>query len=49
MNDYKDALEHIKKIIDLEWNGMIDINQYKERIEDIVLIALDDNNEEVIK
>ena len=49
MNDYKDALEHIKKIIDLEWNCMIDINQYKERIEDIVLIALDDNNEEVIK
>tara|TARA_Y100001938_G_scaffold127112_1_gene179666 strand:- start:307 stop:615 length:309 start_codon:yes stop_codon:yes gene_type:complete len=46
-NDYKNALKHIKKIIDLEWNGMIDINEYRKRIEDIVLTALDDNNEEV--
>ena len=45
MNDYRDALEHIKKIIDLEWNGMITIDEYRDRIEDIVLIALDDNNE----
>ena len=54
-NKLYDALENIKKIIDLEWNGMIDINEYRQRIENIVLIALkpermgyiDNNNEEV--
>ena len=46
---YKDALQHIKNIIDLEWNGMITITEYKERIEDVVLIALDDKTEKESK
>ena len=49
MKDYKDALCHIKNIIDLEWNGMITITEYKERIEDVVLIALDDETEKESK
>ena len=47
--DYKDALQHIKNIIDLEWNGMITITEYKERIEDVVLIALDNETEKESK
>ena len=46
MNDYKDALQHIKNIIDLEWNGMITITEYKERVEDVVLMALDNRKGE---
>ena len=45
----RDALQHIKNIIDLEWNGMITITEYKERIEDVVLIALDNETEKESK
>ncbi len=49
MIDYKDALQHIKNIIDLEWNGMITLTEYRERIEDVVLVALDDETEKESK
>ena len=47
--DYKDAFNHIRALADLEWNGMITITEYKERIEDVVLIALDNETEKESK
>ena len=36
--DYKDAFNHIRALADLEWNGKITLEHYRDRIEDIIYI-----------
>ena len=33
---YKDALNHIQKLADLEWNGWITITEFRDRTCDIL-------------
>ena len=36
--DYKDAFNHIRALADLEWNGMITIVEFRDRINDIISV-----------
>ena len=36
--DYKDAFNHISALADLEWNGHITIETFRDRVNDIIMI-----------
>ena len=33
---YEDAFDHIRKLADLEWNGMITLGHFRDRIHNII-------------
>jgi hypothetical protein len=36
--DYKDAFNHIRELADLEWNGIITLSHFRERVNDIISV-----------
>jgi len=36
--DYKDAFNHIRALADLEWNGMITIEEFRKRVDEIITV-----------
>ena len=36
LHKYQDKIDHIQKLVDLEWNGLITITEFRRRITDIV-------------
>ena len=42
--DYKDAFNHIRALADLEWNGKITLEHYRDRIEDVIYIISEKEN-----
>ncbi len=37
LHKYQDKIDHIQKLVDLEWNGQITITEFKERVTEIVM------------
>jgi hypothetical protein len=33
---YEDAFDHIRSLVDLEWNGKITITHFRDRVNDII-------------
>lgn len=36
--DYKDAFNHIRDLADLEWNGIITLSHFREKVNDIITV-----------
>ena len=36
--DYKDAFNHIRKLADLEWNGMITVTELTRRMNEVITV-----------
>ena len=36
MNKEQDALDHLTKLCDLEWNGAITIDHFRDKVQDVV-------------
>ena len=36
--DYKDAFNHIRALVDLEWNGKITITHFRDRVNEIITV-----------
>ena len=36
LHKYQDKIDHIQKLVDLEWNGLITIKELRRRVTDIV-------------
>ena len=36
LHKYQDKIDHIQKLVDLEWNGWITIQELRRRVTDIV-------------
>ena len=37
LHKYQDKIDHIQKLVDLEWNGLITITEFKKRVINIVM------------
>ena len=47
--DYKDAFNHIRALADLEWNGQITLEHFRDRVDNIITVIsgleVSDDNE----
>ena len=42
--DYEDAFNHIRALVDLEWNGKITIIEFRKRVDEIITVISEKEN-----